>query len=148
MILPRESIKNIERRGKSQFVNKKQAIFLTENLIPNMWETLKHWDGVGLTACQVGMFYKLSIYRIGDKKVVFFNGGYTGLKNKKQEFEGCLTYPKHDHIRVRRFKTILATYDTLNGDGEFTRVRQKLSGFEARVFQHETDHQNGKTIYM
>ena len=56
-----------------------------------------------------------------------------------EAFEGCFSVPLTTGI-VSRYEVILATYYTPAGD----KIERIIEGWEARVFQHETDHLNGK----
>ena len=48
----------------------------------------------------------------------------------------------HLHVRVKRAKKVLVEFIDENN----RRFRAELSGLTAKVFQHETDHLNGKLI--
>lgn len=54
-------------------------------------------------------------------------------------YEGCFSIPLTTGI-VNRFEAIVATYYTEQGE----RIERVIEGWEARVFQHETDHLDGK----
>ena len=63
---------------------------------------------------------------------------YSSKKSTQEGEEGCLSIPeiriiavRYDKIKVRYF----------NGNGE--KIKKPLSGFMARLFQHELDHLNG-----
>ena len=53
--------------------------------------------------------------------------------------EGCFSIPLTTGM-VNRYEAIMATY--YNPEGE--KIERIMEGWEARVFQHETDHLNGK----
>uniref|UniRef100_A0AAV1U190 Peptide deformylase n=1 Tax=Peronospora matthiolae TaxID=2874970 RepID=A0AAV1U190_9STRA len=55
-----------------------------------------------------------------------------------RDFEGCLSVPGYQGI-VKRAQQVLVQYE----DGEGRQVKETLTGFPARVFQHELDHLNG-----
>jgi peptide deformylase len=54
-------------------------------------------------------------------------------------YEGCFSIPLTTGM-VKRYEAILATY--YNPLGE--KIERVMQGWEARVFQHETDHLDGK----
>ena len=54
-------------------------------------------------------------------------------------YEGCFSVPLTTGI-VNRYDAIKAVYYDQSGK----RVERLMEGWEARVFQHETDHLNGK----
>jgi peptide deformylase len=54
--------------------------------------------------------------------------------------EACLSLPPHTAAApVKRSATIEVTYQRLDGSS----VERKLTGFNARIFQHEVDHLDG-----
>lgn len=57
-------------------------------------------------------------------------------------FEGCLSFPGYQAVVDRPFR-VRAAYETPDGNA----VRAGFSGWQARIFQHETDHLAG-TIYL
>ena len=64
-------------------------------------------------------------------------------ENKKEEdfLEGCLSFPKYFGT-VKRFLEIDVSWDEI-GKEKLVRKNRKLSGFEAIVWQHESDHLDG-----
>src|SRR5687768_5772570 len=60
--------------------------------------------------------------------------------------EGCMTHPNRPERRKTRPADIHAEFDVEVG-GKLEHRESFLIGIAARVFQHETDHANGKTIY-
>jgi peptide deformylase len=114
-----------------------------------MVRIMRENNGVGITATQIGKPLKMSIIESGQKgeaPFVFFNARYIPLDSKKRIKEGCLSYPARGPVAVRRPKKIKAWFDIWDGE-KLVRVEHKMSGAIARVFQHEVDHQNGRTIY-
>ncbi|CAI5729988.1 unnamed protein product [Hyaloperonospora brassicae] len=59
-------------------------------------------------------------------------------KTVKRDFEGCLSVPGYQGI-VKRAQEILVQYEDADG----RKVKETLTDFPARVFQHELDHLNG-----
>lgn len=57
----------------------------------------------------------------------------------EEAYEGCFSVPLTTGI-VRRYAAIIATWHNEAGE----KVECIMEGWEARVFQHETDHLNGK----
>jgi peptide deformylase len=54
-------------------------------------------------------------------------------------YEGCFSIPLAVGL-INRYDAIMATYYTPTGD----KIERIMEGWEARVFQHETDHLDGK----
>lgn len=66
--------------------------------------------------------------------------------------EGCMSYSERPQKTVQRFHKIEIEYVTLKEDEDgkkiFTPViTASLSGREAKIFQHEIAHMNGKYVY-
>lgn len=100
--------------------------------------------GVGLAAPQVGIPKRLMLVcptgEPGDE-VVVFNPEIIDIDGEQLGDEGCLSFPDI-YGKVRRAQTIRVRYQDLElNEREFT-----LSGFVARIFQHEMDHLDGKVF--
>ena len=112
--------------------------FISKTLIENMF----HHDGVGLSANQIGMdvraFAMVRDIEYNDV-IVCFN---PRIVSRSDECvwceEGCLSFPDQ-FINVQRPDKITVKYE--DEDGKDHKIC--LSGFTARVFQHEFDHLNG-----
>ena len=105
----------------------------------SMAETLAKYEGLGLSANQVGLKEKVCAVNMGEQIWTLFNPEIieSSLTTAKYQ-EGCLSYPglyihvnRPDHIKVR--------FQGMNGDF----VEQEFDGLTAVVVQHEIDHLNG-----
>ncbi|HSX58152.1 MAG TPA: methionyl-tRNA formyltransferase [Candidatus Saccharimonadales bacterium] len=114
-----------------------------EKLVEDMKETLEFTQGVGLAAPQVGYPYRLFIVDYADLKEVFLNPKIVS-KNTAKDYveEGCLSIPGYRGL-VERPTELTIQYTTLDGKAQ----EAKVSGFYARIIQHEYDHLNG-TFYI
>lgn len=121
-----------------------------KELIDNMFETLRRSEGVGLAAPQVGLPIRLFIIDldvISDDEPeykgylrTFINPEIIEESEETSSMsEGCLSIPGINE-NVKRPTKVLVNYIDENG----TEQERWLEGFEARVFQHEFDHLNGK----
>jgi peptide deformylase len=106
-------------------------------------------EGVGLAAPQVGINKRLMVYNEhGDPKkwldeVVLVNPKIVEYSDATDvETEGCLSFPGMNGA-VERSKWIKVEAVTTKGK----KVKKKYTGWEARVFQHEYDHLDGK-VYI
>lgn len=113
-------------------------------LAARMLELMKAAPGVGLAAPQVGVLRRMFVMnQTGEAKddLVFVNPTIHDLSGAKEAEEGCLSLPEV-FINVRRgLRCRIAAFDL---DGEpFERSGEDL---EARVWQHETDHLDGRLI--
>jgi peptide deformylase len=108
---------------------------LKNTLLPRM-------PAAGLAAPQIGISKKVIIFswdRTPEHIEAAINPTFKPLNEEKTfGWEGCFSVPLA-LAKVPRYQTILATYTTFEGK----RVRYKLQGFAARVFQHEYDHLQG-----
>ena len=121
-----------------------------KELIANMFETLKHSEGVGLAAPQVGLPIRLFIIDldvVSDDEPQYKGYLHTFINPEIIEesdetssmSEGCLSIPGINES-VKRPAKVLVNYLDENGEEQ----ERWLEGFEARVFQHEYDHLEGK----
>lgn len=104
--------------------------------------------GVGLAAPQIGIFKKMFVWKNSENTFqIAINPKYF-MKEKKRTniIEACLSYPERTYY-MSRYKKISASFYVLK-DGELQRIYRTLSGRQAYIFQHETDHINGITIAM
>lgn len=118
-------------------------------LIQDMQDTMQHMNGAGIAAPQIGVSQRVVIFGVGhnprypDAEQV----PYTILINPVLKFigeeiedgwEGCLSVPG--------MRGIVPRYQRLHYKGfdQFGNVIDRLvSGFHARVVQHECDHLDG-----
>jgi len=103
--------------------------------------------GAGLAAPQVGFNKRLIVWMSKDNIFqIGFNPKFYKDGKKINTVEGCLSYPNEQYY-VQRWKYIVAVYDVPNKERtRLVQIARKMRGEEAIVFQHETDHTNGKTI--
>lgn len=109
-------------------------------LVSNMVETMFSQDGAGLAAPQVAENIRLFVMRLEDGKTTLtvINPVITRSHGSATEFEGCLSIPGFVG-KVKRAESVKATFQNIDGTPNFI----ELTGFSARVFQHETDHLDG-----
>lgn len=113
-------------------------------LLRNMRRIMREANGIGLSANQIGLPYRMFIAEVPGKDGVKFYGIFNPEiekveKEKVVMEEGCLSVPGiyGDVERPARL--------TLRGqDRRGKPLRIKAWGLLARVFQHEVDHLDGK----
>lgn len=123
-------------------------------LIKDMEDTMAHMDGAGLAAPQIGVSQRVVIF--GQKSAPEQKNPrypdaddvpYTILINPVLKFinedieegwEGCLSVPGMRGL-VPRYQDLI--YSGVNALGE--PIERTVSGFHARVVQHECDHLDG-----
>ena len=106
----------------------------------NMAEAMEKFGGLGLSANQVGLSYRMFVMKTADKGTVgFFNPKISRASQETEMMkEGCLSFPDL-YLMIKRAKTIEFEYQDVEGE-KHTLI---LEGMGARVVQHELDHLNG-----
>ena len=106
----------------------------------NMSEAMDKFGGIGLSANQVGLPYRMFVMKTADKGTVgFFNPKITRASQDSDLMkEGCLSFPDL-YLMIKRAKSIEFEYQDVEGE-KHTLI---LEGMGARVVQHELDHLNG-----
>ena len=100
---------------------------------------MRHFGGIGLSANQLGLPYRVFCTE-GEPGFVCFNPRITAFAGEDRLLdEGCLSYPglyikkkRPDMIRVRFF------------DPFGNPVVKRFSGITSRIFQHEIEHLDGE----
>ncbi|MBN2892762.1 MAG: peptide deformylase [Bacteroidales bacterium] len=120
-----------------------------EKLIADMFETMNTSEGVGLAAPQIGKSLKLFVIDLSplgedepsliDFKKVFINAKIVEYSGEVISMnEGCLSLPglreeilRHDTVHIQYYDENMEYHDEV------------LTGYPARVLQHEYDHTYG-----
>ena len=113
-----------------------------QELSKTLVENMLHYEGVGLSANQIGILERAFCMMIDietGETITCFNPRIIKTYDESSWFEeGCLSYPD-EIINVKRPNRIFVKYE--DEDEKVHKV--KLDGFSARVFQHEYDHLEG-----
>jgi peptide deformylase len=140
--------KHLRERSKKVGVIDEKIIALIKGMQEATldWEdSREHEVGVALAATQVDQPYRLVVIRNNfDNKSdrsfsIFINPTITKYEgNLEDDYEGCLSVPdiygkvpRYTKVRVR----------AMDENGRYFRIT--ATGFLARIFQHEIDHNNG-----
>jgi len=125
---------------KTELVKKIDSEILS--LIPEMIETCRKANGIGIAAPQIGQSIRLCIINLehlGLDPFALVNPKITKKSWKKIEMEeGCLSIPGVFGIVRRPGKIKVLTQDTQGQTISF-----EADGLLARVIQHEIDHLDG-----
>ena len=123
-------------------------------LIDAMHVTMLEAPGVGLAGPQIGLGLAIAVVedhmRDGDADDpretaefpfhVIINPRYEPVGDETRSFfEGCLSFDGYQAVR-RRWLDITAEWDDEHGQHH----SERLHGWPARIFQHETDHLSGE----
>lgn len=118
-------------------------------LLNDMWDTMADANGAGLAAPQIGVIRRIVIfgYQTNPRypeapavpETVLINPQISVLDERREDgWEGCLSVPGMRAL-VPRFSAI--RYRGFDQYGE--PIDREVSGFHARVVQHECDHLDG-----
>ena len=125
---------------------KQEKISVTE-FCNNMFETMKNYGGIGLSANQVGKPYRMFV--MGDnlqinkgQKWVCINPEITDMSKETIRYkEGCLTFP-FLFLDIERPQKIKVKYQ----NEQLETVEEEFDGIVSRCYQHELDHMYGRTF--
>ncbi len=120
-----------------------------KKLIADMFETMYHSEGVGLAAPQIGLSDRIVVIdadpvsdtfpECKDRRFALINPVVTVLDGDPvSRAEGCLSIPGISE-EVKRIEHIRLEWL----DEDFKPHSEELSGFLARIVQHECDHLEG-----
>ena len=111
-----------------------------QTLIDDMIETMYKYNGVGLSAVQVGVLKRVVVIDIedGEGVRVFINPKITSTKGEHQVEEGCLSFP-NEYAKVVRPKEL--TVEALDREGK--KFKLKAKDLLAQAVAHEIDHLDG-----
>lgn len=107
-------------------------------LLDDMIETMRHENGIGLAAPQIGILKRIITIDVGEEPIKAINPIIESEEGSVEEVEGCLSVPNMAGT-VERPETITVVYTNEKGE----RVKMKPNGYLARVFCHEIDHLDG-----
>ena len=118
-------------------------------LIQDMQDTMAHLNGAGLAAPQIGVSLQVVIFGFEKNQrypdadevpfTVLLNPQLTPLSDEQEDgWEGCLSVPGMRGM-VPRYTEL--RYQGVDQYG--TAIDRTVSGFHARVVQHECDHLQG-----
>ncbi|MFB8003450.1 peptide deformylase [Nocardia sp. NPDC056000] len=144
-------------RAVAEPVNGQVEPELLRDLVEILFATMHAAPGVGVAAPQIGIPLRMAV--LGDSALVaeevatargrrplpeftIINPAYTADGGDIGFYEGCLSMPGYQAV-VSRPESIVATYQDVDG----VQHTERLSGWPARIFQHETDHLHG-IIYI
>jgi peptide deformylase len=118
-------------------------------LIVDMHDTMRALDGAGLAAPQIGVGLQVVIFEVSANPrypdaenvpyTVLINPQLTALSDAVEAgWEGCLSVPGMRGL-VPRYSDL--RYQGFDAAGQ--PINRSVSGFHARVVQHEVDHLHG-----
>lgn len=111
-----------------------------QTLIDDMIETMYKYNGVGLSAVQVGVLKRVVVIDIDDGTgvKVLINPKIVKTKGEQEVEEGCLSFP-NQYAKMVRPKEV--TVEALDRDGK--KITIKAKDLLAQAIAHECDHLDG-----
>ena len=105
----------------------------------SLMETLNKFGGVGLSANQIGLPYRMFAVNMGDKIWCFINPKIIKVSDTKSKYrEGCLSYPGL-YISIGRADSVTIEFQAANGE----KLMKEFNGLTATCILHEMDHLDG-----
>jgi len=111
-------------------------------LAEDMLVTMKQAHGLGLAAPQVGVGRRLFVYEIGESGPrTMVNPVIDEVDGEWEHEEGCLSFPGMYFMITRPRRVHITGYDL---DGR--EVSIEADEMEAKLYQHELDHLDGRLM--
>ena len=148
------AIKTVLRMGNPILLQQAEPVaqFNTPELhalIQDMQDTMAHMNGAGIAAPQIGVSLQVVIFGVGSNPrypdaeqvpyTVLINPVLTPIQDEIEGgWEGCLSVPGMRGIVPRHTQLHYKGFDQFGNP-----IDRLVSGFHARVVQHECDHLNG-----
>lgn len=118
-------------------------------LIQDMQDTMEYMDGAGIAAPQIGVGLRVVIFGVGQNPrypdadqvpyTILINPVLTPVSDLLEDgWEGCLSVPGMRGIVPRHTRLHYKGFDQFGNP-----IDRLVSGFHARVVQHECDHLDG-----
>ncbi len=118
-------------------------------LIQDMQDTMAYMNGAGIAAPQIGVSLQVVIFGVGSNPrypdaeqvpyTVLINPVLAPIQDEMEDgWEGCLSVPNMRGIVPRHTRLHYTGFDQFGNP-----IDRLVSGFHARVVQHECDHLNG-----
>lgn len=110
------------------------------DLLDDMVDTMHKYNGVGLSAVQVGILKRLVVIDLYDDKgpIKLVNPVILKTKGEQEVEEGCLSFP-NKYAKMIRPAEVVA--EALNENGK--KIKIKAKGLLAQAICHELDHLDG-----
>ena len=113
-------------------------------LAARMLELMHEAKGIGLAGPQVGVLYRLFVSNVTGEPaddLIFVNPRFGELTGATEQEEGCLSLPGIG-VTMRRATQVIIEAQTTEGKP----FQMTGEGLAARVWQHESDHLDGRLI--
>ena len=109
-----------------------------QRLVDDMFETMYHYQGIGLAAPQIGVPKRVIVMDVDGVILALVNPEVVSAAGEEADTEGCLSVPGVYGEVKRAAKVVVRG---LNRDGTITEL--EATALLARCLQHEIDHLEG-----
>ena len=138
------AVRNIREDGDEILRKKSRDVEVIDDKVrewlDDMVDTMHKFNGVGLSAVQVGILKRLVVIDLYDEKgpIKLVNPVIIKTKGEQEVEEGCLSFP-NQYARLIRPEEVVA--EALDENGK--KVKIKAKGLLAQAICHELDHLDG-----
>lgn len=138
------AVRNVREDGDEILRKKSRVVEVVDDrireLLDDMVETMHKYNGVGLSAVQVGILKRVVVIDLYDDKgpIKLVNPVIVKTKGEQEVEEGCLSFP-NQYAKLIRPAEVVA--EALNENGE--KIKIKAKGLLAQALCHELDHLDG-----
>lgn len=148
------AVRKVLRMGEPLLLEKTQAITEFDTLelhalIEDLQDTMQAMNGAGIAAPQIGVSLQVVIFGVGSNPrypdaeqvpyTVLINPTLAPMGDEiEDDWEGCLSVPGMRGMVPRYARLHYKGFDQFGNA-----IDRLVSGFHARVVQHECDHLNG-----
>lgn len=148
------AIKQVLRMGEPLLLQQAQPIVAFDTpelhaLIQDMQDTMQAMNGAGIAAPQIGVSLQVVIFGVGSNPrypdaeqvpyTVLINPALNLIGDEMEDgWEGCLSVPGMRGVVPRNTRLHYTGFDQFGNT-----IDRLVSGFHARVVQHECDHLQG-----
>ena len=138
------AVRNVREDGDEILRKKSREVEVIDDrirdLLDDMIDTMHKYNGVGLSAVQVGILKRLVVIDLYDDRgpIKLVNPVIVKTKGEQEVEEGCLSFPNQYAKLVRPMEVVA---EALDENGE--KIKIKAKGLLAQAICHEIDHLDG-----
>lgn len=138
------AVRNVREDGDEILRKKSREVEVVDDkireLLDDMVDTMHKYNGVGLSAVQVGILKRVVVIDLYDDRgpIKMINPVIVKTKGEQEVEEGCLSFPNKYAKLVRPMEVVA---EALDENGE--KIKIKAKGLLAQAICHELDHLDG-----
>lgn len=138
------AVRNVREDGDEILRKKSREVEVVDDkireLLDDMIDTMHKYNGVGLSAVQVGILKRVVVIDLYDDRgpIKMINPVIVKTKGEQEVEEGCLSFPNKYAKLIRPMEVVA---EALDENGE--KIKIKAKGLLAQAICHELDHLDG-----